>query len=103
MFLAGIFALISAALHIFAFVLGGFTEMAVLMIPVGIVWGLLGLGLIRGYRLIACVGFVISLAGVVAAFGAYIDPEGLPALWGLLVLIADLGVAVPLFLHIWRR
>lgn len=100
--LAGLFLLISAAAHVIAPVLSGFSGFSLFLAGVGVTYALIALGLRRGMRWLACLTFFIMLIGINvswAGLGATTAPDWL--LW--IFILADLAVAVFLFRYIWTR
>ena len=99
--LAGLFAFISAAIHIVLAVLGLAPDLMQFLIA-GALWLLVGLGLWRGIRWIAYIGFLYGLIGVIAALsGLGLSSQTDMGLWG--IVTTDAMVTLTLFIHIWRR
>ena len=97
------FFLVSAVLHIFAFVVGGFTNDALRLIPIGIVYLGIAYMLMRGSRLTAYIAFVVALVGGIISLFFSFGIAPVPGWWWLLILIADWIAAVGLFLALWRN
>ena len=100
--IAGWLMVLNAAFHLFAFLFGGLNEHTTQFIVVGLVYGLIAFGLLRGINLLACITFVIALLGFNAA---YIGMGFMQIPVWLLGAIAltDIAVAAVLFVFIWNR
>ncbi|WP_420860539.1 hypothetical protein [Algirhabdus cladophorae] len=99
---AGVLMLINAGLHILAPLVSGFGSDALMLIPVGVLYGLFGWGLMRGWRWLAYIVFLICLIGGVYAY-MIASATSVPAWWMGLIVAADVLVIVTLFLLLWRR
>ncbi|WP_152544504.1 hypothetical protein [Actibacterium mucosum] len=98
---AGLFILISGILHIVAPVFTGFSAAGLQLVPIGIVYALLGWGLMRGWSRLACATYLIVLILVLMAFGSM---GGAVPIWLTgLIIAADVAGLVALFLYIWRK
>ena len=73
------------------------------LIVAAVIYGALGLGLLRGLRGLACLTFVVMLIGISAAIWGAMGPPGLASWLFMAILMLDLLIAAILFLHIWRR
>lgn len=99
---AGLFILISGVLHIVAPVFSGFSAAGLQLVPVGIVYALLGWGLMRGWTRLACATYLIVLILVLFAYGS-MGGNAVPVWLTGLIIAADIAGLVALFLYIWRR
>jgi len=99
---AGVLMLANAALHILAPLVAGFAPDAVRLIPVGVLYGLLGWGLMQGWRFLAYLVFLICLIGGVYAY-MILAATSVPAWWMGLIVAADILVCLTLFLLLWRK
>lgn len=99
---AGRFLLLSALLHLAAPIPAGFAADALALIPIGIVYALLGFGLIRGLGWLGCVTFVLLTVAMLAAY-ATMGGSSVPEWWTWLILAADFAAWIFLFGHIWSR
>ena len=66
---AALFIFASAAMHVFAPVVGGLTSEALSLVPAGIVQVPVALGLLRGMRWLAWIGFFVMLGAGIVALG----------------------------------
>lgn len=96
------FILISAALHIFAFVVGGFAPEALVLIPIGLVYVVLAYGLSRGWRWLAYIAFLLMMIGGTFALAQLWTPSPVPQWWTLAIIAADWLAALALFVALWR-
>lgn len=96
------FFLLSGALHVFAFLVGGFSAEATRLIPIGIVYGLIAIGLFQGWRWLAYVAFLIALIGSIAALFSGMGMGTIPTWWWMAILLADVLAALGLFAALWR-
>ena len=100
---ARFFLLISAVLHLFAFVLGGFTSDALMLIPFGILYILCAAGLARGWRWLAYITFfLVSIFGIVA-FAQIWGDSAVPRWWYMAIVAADWVCAAALFAGLWSK
>jgi len=93
---------VSAALHVFAFLFGGFSADALRLIPVGFVYALLAYGLTRGWRWLAYVGFIAMMVGGTLALGSLWTPSPVPQGWTIAIIGVDWLAALALFAALWR-
>jgi len=100
--MAGIFLIISGLLHIPMFLVGGFTGKSIQMAIVGVVWVLLGLGLRRQMKYLACVVFALMLVGIIVGLTS-LNTGPVPNAWWWLIILADLLTAIFLFRIIWSK
>jgi|GEM_PF-1539759 len=100
--IGGLLLLLSAALHIFAFVVGGFSNDALRLIPVGLVYALVAYGLFCGWRWLAYIAFVMMMIGGIAALSTIWSPSTIPVWWTILIIAADWLGAAALFGALWR-
>lgn len=99
--LAALFLFLSAALHVAAPAVGGFTSEAMLLVPLGTFWGLVGLGLLRGMRWLAWLTFLGTLAGGIVALGYALSVTSVPDWWCFAIMAADWLTAAMLLVHLW--
>ena len=94
--------ILNAALHLLSFLVGGFNPHTIQFIFVGILYGAIAYGLLRGVNLLACITFVIALVGVNAAYigMGYMQ---IPDWWLGLIVLLDALIAFVLFFYIWKR
>lgn len=100
--IGAIFFLVSAVLHILAFLAGGFTAEALRLIPIGIVYVGIAYLLFSGSRLMAYIAFVVALVGGIIALFFSFNVIGIPGWWWNLITIADWIAAGGLFMALWR-
>jgi hypothetical protein len=96
-------AFVSALFHLLAPLFGGLTSEALFLLPFSVMWALIGWGLIRGSRLVAYFAFLIGAIGVSVGLAGFMDPVGVPIWIYAAVTLADLGVAITLFVALWRK
>ena len=92
---------LSGLLHIFAFVVAGFTAFSGLMLGIGIAYCLAAIGLRRQWRWLAWLAFLVMLAGAVGAYVISGD-AGLKGWWFLAIAIVDAVAAAILFGALWK-
>ncbi|MGR3343828.1 MAG: hypothetical protein ACU0DI_11480 [Paracoccaceae bacterium] len=97
-----LFILISALLNIFAFVVGGFTSNALMLLPVGFFYTAIGYGLLRGWRWLAYVTFFLVMIGGILALAAIWSASTVPGWWYALIVGSDWLSAAALFPALWR-
>ena len=99
--IAGLLMLLNAALHIVGYPVSGFSADAIKFVIVGVVYGLVGLGLMRGMRWLAFLMFVLALIGGNIAFMSMGSPP-LPSWLSGSIALNDLVVAIVLFGVLWN-
>ncbi|MBF9031684.1 hypothetical protein HKCCE3408_14885 [Rhodobacterales bacterium HKCCE3408] len=98
---AGLLFLLNAVAHGLTYALGGLA--APVLLAGAAIDLVLGAGLLRGFRALGCIGFVVALVGISVGVAGLADPAAGPD-WGYGTILAlDLLAAVMLFLYIWRR
>lgn len=100
--LGALFIAVSAALHVFAFLVGGFSTDALRLIPVGLVYAVIAYGLTRGWRWLAYVAFIAMMIGGTVALGSLWTPSPVPQWWTIAIIAADWLAALALFVSLWR-
>lgn len=98
---AGVLMLVNAALHLLAVALGGFASDALRLAPVGMLYALIGWGLIRTVELLAYIAFLACLIGGLIAYISMYS-WSVPFWWVGLIILAHVSAAILLFLCIWR-
>lgn len=98
---AGLLMAVNAGLHVLAVLPGWFSELSLMLVPIGLVYALFAWGLWEGWGWLAYIVFLVVLVGAVAAY-AFMGSPGLPAWWLGMIIVVDLAVAVMLFERIWR-
>ncbi|MEM8803606.1 MAG: hypothetical protein AAGF55_13825 [Pseudomonadota bacterium] len=96
---AAILLLISAALHVVGFVLGGFEPIFLLFPPV--LYVVLAAGLSRGKIWVAWIALICMLGGSAGAIVELFNPSSVPTWVFQAILTADLAAALTLFGAIW--
>ena len=99
--LAILFILVSALLHIFAPLVGGFGSEALRLIVVGLLYAVIGYFLIPNRRWLAWFTFFLMLAGSIAAFTWSMSISAVPGWWWMLFVAADCAAAAMLFIYLW--
>lgn len=95
-------AFVSALLFLAIFLIAGMSMASINLLGFALVWGLMGAGLMQGWRWLAYLGFLLGLGGLVAA---YMWLGGKPPIVGLLyaaISVANAIMAACLFIAIWR-
>lgn len=100
--LAAVFVLISAALHFFAFTVGGLSTAALVLIPFGVVYLLIAAGLNRGKRWLAWLSFFVMGIGGSIALGLSYGNGPVPDWWYLAITLTDWAAALWLFVALWQ-
>lgn len=96
------FLLLSAILHLGAWLASGLSVALAAFPAVAVLYAGMALLLLRNWRWLAWPGFLCGLFGsVIAGIGVGLLPAPAVLLWG--IVLADLGVAVALFVHLWAR
>ena len=96
------FLLISAALHILAPLVGGFSSPVPIFVGVGLVYVVIALGRYRGWRWLAYIAFLVMMIGGIIALSALWSPSAIPSWWTVLIIAADWLGAAALFAALWR-
>ncbi len=97
--LAGKLLVLSGILHVVAFVITGMTVPP--MAAFGVVYALLGLGILRGWKIVTYIAFIFTLIGCVAAY-INLPPSGLLMWFILLFMAMNVVILIALFLHLWK-
>jgi hypothetical protein len=98
---AGVLMFVTAALHLIAFIPAGLHTDGLQMIPVGIVYALIGWGLLRGWRWLGYLTFLMLLVFAIVAYGM-VGNTAIPDWFMWTIIVVDLGVILTLFLALWR-
>ena len=98
---AALATFISAALHIVVILLTG-SEHLTSMIAGVVIWTLIGLGLMRQMRLVAYLGFLMGLLGVIVSLGFGMSAFGAERYAFLGITLFDLLAVIFLFGILWR-
>ena len=100
--LGALFLLVAGALHLLAWIPGGFTSQALWLISYGMVFVLLAFGLGSGRRWIAYIAFLVAIVAGIGALGEIWALSSIPA-WLFVAAIAALWLcAASLFVALWR-
>ena len=97
-----LFILISAALHLLAFVAGGFSAEALQLIPIGLAYVAIAFGLARSRRWVAYVAFLVMMIGGTVALSYLWTAWAVPQWWTIAIIMADWLAAAALFVALWR-
>jgi hypothetical protein len=92
--------LLSGILHLAVFAISGFA--ATIAAVFGVIYLLCGFGLLRDWRKLAYLAFVVALVSVVSSYGVLGTGHGSDWVMGLFIIL-DLGILVALFMSIWKR
>lgn len=98
---AGVFLLVSAALHVVGAGLSGFAPIGQVLLLPAVLYLALYAGLARGMLWVAWLTFLCMMGGMAGTILELAGHGPVPGwvLWG--ILAADLGAAVALFAAIW--
>ena len=96
---AAILVLISAALHVAGFVLGGFAPLFLLFPPV--LYVALAAGLARGKLWVAWIALICMLGGAAGSIVELFNPSSVPVWVFQAILALDFAAALALFGAIW--
>lgn len=96
--IGALFIALSGVLHILS---GVFAGAGPALIVIGVLYLLMAEGLRRGWRWLAYIGFVMTLFGSVLAYATIGSDVLLPDPYSLLIMLADFGCAVALFIALW--
>lgn len=99
---AALFVLISAALHLGAVLVGGFTPAVAVLLPFGVVYMLLAAGLTRRLRWVTWIAFFVMGAGCSLVLSQIWTPSPIPFWWWMLIFAVDALAFVALFVALWR-
>jgi len=82
--------------------LAGMSDDVMMLLPLGIVYLLLALGLSRGWRWLAYIAFIILLIGAVFAFAYSFGVTSVPGWLHGAIALFDLLALLALFGALWR-
>lgn len=99
---AGWVAMANVVLHAIAPIFGGLAFPVPGLLIGGVVWAVIGFGLLRQRRWLAMIAFVLALAGALVAYGLT-GTSAVPEWLTLAIVAADALIALSLFVHLWRR
>ena len=94
--------LLSAALHILAFTVGGLTPDALILIPIGILYIAVAAGLARGWRWLAWISFFGLFVGSIGALSNVWGSGPVPGWWYATISAVDGFGVVAFFLALWQ-
>ena len=97
-----IFLLMSAALHLLAWLPGGFTADALQLIPFGVLYVILAVGLAFRWRWLDYIVFLGVIIGGIGALSYVWSASSVPAWWYLGIIAANWLCAACLFAALWR-
>lgn len=93
---------VSAVLHLVVLVLSGGSYLMEMLIGL-VVWTLIGFGLMRHWRWLAYIAFLLGMMGAIFAFGVGMSEFGLVRLSLFGIAIADVLAVLVLFALLWRN
>ena len=99
---AVIFVLVSAALHVIAPLLSGFSSEGLFLVPFGLLYGLIAMGLMRNMRWLAWVTFFILMFGGIFAMASAMSAITVPSWIYSFIAAADWAGAACLFGYLWN-
>jgi uncharacterized membrane protein (DUF2068 family) len=94
--------LLSALLHLFAFIPDGLNAGSGILFGIGIIYVLLAMGLRRNKRWVAWLAFLAMTFGAVVAYMLTGSGTSLHDGWFLVICIFDVVAALILFVCLWR-
>ena len=97
-----LFVALSAALHLIAPVISLGARDGLMLLPFGIVYLALAWGLMRGWRWLAYVTFLIMLIGISATMTGIWAISPVPPWIYIAIALANACAAVALFVALWR-
>jgi hypothetical protein len=101
--LASLYITISGICHFLAALLSGFAAEGLMLVPFGLVYILLGMGMRQGIRWVPWVSFVMMLVFGSAALTMAYDPTSAVPSWITFAIVAfDWVTAFFLLVHLWR-
>jgi len=98
---AGVFLLLSAALHILALVVSGFAGAPQLLIAT-VLYAALGFGVLNGMRWVAYIAFIIVFIGLSVAISGMWAADPMTGRAFTMIAAADVAALVCLFVALWR-
>lgn len=101
--IAGCLLMLTGVLHVIAFFIGGFGYGGKGLAPVGLLFIAMGFGLLRGWRWLAYLTYLVVGIGVSFAVRDLFAATSVPDWWFLLIIAVDVAVVVVLFGFLWRR
>lgn len=96
------FVALSAALHLLALFVGGFSVEAMRLLPVGIVYAGFAYGLLQGWRWLAYIVFIVLLVGTSLAVSNIWAFGDVPGWLYAGIAMANLLSVVALFCALWQ-
>lgn len=100
--IAALCVLISAVLHLIAPLLGGFSDWALRLFPIGFLYLAIAIGLFRGWRWLAYVTlWILMIGGSIALSFVWADTNVPGWLFGAIAFVDLLGV-LALFAALWK-
>ncbi|WP_299860775.1 hypothetical protein [uncultured Hoeflea sp.] len=99
--LAALFIFASAALHVLAPLVGGFSGLPLMLVAVGILYAAIGYLLLGNRRWLAWLTFLLMLAGGIVSLVSTTGAGAVPGWWWTLIMIADWAAAAMLFAYLW--
>lgn len=99
---AAIIVAISAALHVVALIISGFSAEAWQLLPFGIVYSAFAYGLLSGWRWVAYAAFIALLIGTSVAVSNIWSFGDVPGWLYATIAVANLLSVIALFGTLWR-
>lgn len=100
--ISGYLLILTGVLHILVFVLSGFTYGGMGLSPVGVLFLLLGFGLLQNRRWLAWLVYLGVGIGVSYAIRGVFVPSVVPSWYFGLIVLVDIAAIVTLFVALWR-
>ena len=97
------FLLISAALHVFAWVPAGLSTDATALLPLGLVYAAVGAVGLLGRRWFAYLAYFLASIGAIFLLGFVWSTSAVSAWWYVAMIAANTLGAIFLFTGLWRR
>ena len=101
--IGALFIGLSGLMHLAAPLLGGFAGQAITLAGVGAIYLLIAAGLLRGWRWLAYLAFLVMLVALSAAIPGIFGQGPVPGWLFGGILVANLLAVLGLFAALWRR
>lgn len=101
--LTGYLLMLGGALRVTAFALSGFSHEGPGLAPVGLVFIAMGFGLLRGWRWLAYLTYLVVGIGVSFVIRGFFWTPVVPGYWLALIIAVDIAVVLSLLVHLWKN
>ncbi len=100
--LAALFLFVSAVLHLITPAIAGFSQETLLFAATGIVFIIIGLGLLKSLRWLAWLTFFVTLIDGIVSLNGAMTHTPIPNWVHASIMASDWLCALMLFFHLWR-